>query len=91
MSMYMVFRIDREYDSVYGSHSETVSFRGIREGLSDLFTDPAKSDELVTRDGNIICAYTHRGDHAIQYLAVPMPTKEGTGPEFAVTLFESCH
>ena len=90
MSMYMIFRIDREYDSVYGGHSEAVSFRGIREGLSDLFTDPAKSDELVTRDGGGVGAYTERGGRARQGLAVPVPTKEGTGPEFAVTLFESC-
>ena len=91
MSMYMVFRIDREYDSVYGGHSEAVSFRGVREGLSDLFTDPVNRCEHVTRDSRVICANTRRGSHAIQYLAVPVPTKEGTGPEFAVTLFESCH
>lgn len=89
---YMIFRIDREYDKFYGSHLETVSFRGIRRGLSDLFTDPSKSDDLFTRKDGVVCACTHRGEyHSIRYMAVPMPTKEGTGPEFAINLLVSCH
>lgn len=92
MSMYMIFRVDREYDSTYGTHSEAVSFRGIREGLSDLFTDPAKSDELYTRKNGVICAITRRNEnHAIRYMAVPMPESVGTGPDFAIELFESYH
>ena len=91
MSMYMIFRIDREYDSVYGGHSEAVSFRGIREGLSDLFTDPAKSDDLIAREDGTIHAYLYRTNRKVEYIAVPMPEGEGTGPEFAVELFESCH
>lgn len=88
VALYMIFRLDREYDHTYQQTSETVSFRGIREGLSDLFTDPSRSDGLYTREDGAICAVTHRGeDHTIEYLAVPAPTKLGTGPEFAVTLF----
>ena len=89
--IYMIFRIDREYDPDYGSNAEIVSFRGIRHGLGDLFTNPAKSDDLIAREDGTIHAYLYRTNRKVEYIAVPMPEGEGTGPEFAVELFESCH
>lgn len=89
--MYMVFRIDREYDPDYDTHAEIVSFRGIRRGLGDLFTNPEKSDDLLTREDGTIHAYIYRTNRKVEYVAVPMPKDEGVGPEFAVELFESCH
>ena len=89
--MYMIFRIDREYDPDYDTNAEIVSFRGIRRGLGDLFTDPAKSDDLLTREDGTIHAYIYRTNRKVEYLAVPVPKGEGVGPEFAVELFESCH
>ena len=89
--MYMIFRIDREYDPDYGTNAEIVSFRGIRHGLGDLFTNPAKSDDLIAREDGTIHAYLYRTNRKVEYIAVPMPEGEGTGPEFAVELFESCH
>lgn len=89
--MYMVFRIDREYDPDYGTNAEIVTFRGVRSGLSDLFTDSSKSDDLLTREDGTIHAYIYRTNRKVEYVAVPMPKDEGVGPEFAVELFESCH
>lgn len=89
--MYMVFRIDREYDPDYDTHAEIVSFRGIRHGLGDLFTNPEKSDDLLTREDGTIHAYIYRTNRKVEYVAVPMPKDEGVGPEFAVELFEGCH
>lgn len=89
--MYMVFRIDREYDPDYGTNGEVVTFRGIRHGLGDLFTNPSKSDDLIAREDGSVHAYIYRTNRKVEYLAVPMPTKEGVGPEFAIELFESCH
>ena len=89
--MYMIFRIDREYDPDYGTNGEVVTFRGIRHGLSDLFTNPAKSDDLFVREDGSVHAYLYRTNRKVEYLAVPMPKDEGVGPEFAVELFESCH
>lgn len=89
--MYMIFRIDREYDPDYDTHAEIVSFRGIRRGLGDLFTNPEKSDDLLTRKDGSVHAYIYRTNRKVEYLAVPMPDGMGVGPEFAVELFESCH
>lgn len=89
--VYMIFRIDREYDDFYGSHSEIVSFRGIRRGLSDLFTDPSRSDELLTREDGSVHAYLRHSDREVEYVALQLPSEEGVGPEHAVQLFESCH
>ena len=89
--MYMIFRIDREYDPDYGTNAEIVSFRGIRHGLGDLFTNPAKSDDLIAREDGSVHAYLYKTNRKVEYLAVPMPKGEGVGPEFAVELFESCH
>lgn len=89
--MYMIFRIDREYDDFYGSHSEIVSFRGIRRGLSALFTDPSRSDELLTREDGSVHAYLRHSDREVEYVALQLPSEEGVGPEFAIQLFESCH
>ena len=89
--MYMIYRIDREYDPDYSTNAEIVSFRGIRRGLGDLFTNPAKSDDLIAREDGTIHAYLYRTNRKVEYIAVPMPEGEGTGPEFAVELFESCH
>lgn len=90
-NMYMVFRVDREYDPDYDTHAEIVTFRGIRRGLGDLFTNPSKSDDLIAREDGSVHAYIYRTNRKVEYLAVPMPTKEGVGPEFAIELFESCH
>lgn len=89
--VYMIFRIDKEYDDFYGSHSEIVSFRGIRRGLGDLFTDPSRSDELLTREDGSVHAYLRHSDREVEYVAVRLPLEEGVGPEFAIQLFESCH
>lgn len=89
--IYMIFRIDKEYDDFYGSHSEIVSFRGIRRGLGDLFTDPSRSDELLTREDGSVHAYLRHSDREVEYVAVRLPSEEGVGPEFAIQLFESCH
>lgn len=89
--MYMIFRVDREYDPDYDTNAEIVTFRGVRRGLSDLFVDPSKSDDLLTREDGTIHAYIYRTNRKVEYVAVPMPTKEGVGPEFAIELFESCH
>ena len=89
--MYMIFRTDREYDPDYDTNAEIVTFRGVRRGLSELFTNPSKSDDLLTREDGTIHAYLYHKDRKIEYIAVPMPTKEGVGPEFAIELFESCH
>ena len=89
--MYMIFRIDREYDPDYDTNAEIVSFRGIRCGLGDLFTDPAKSDDLIVREDGSVHAYLYKTNRKVEYLAVPMPDGMGVGPEFAVELFESCH
>ena len=89
--MYMIFRIDREYDPDYDTNGEVVTFRGIRRGLGDLFTNPSKSDDLIAREDGTIHAYIYRTNRRVQYVAVPMPKDEGVGPEFAVELFESCH
>ena len=89
--MYMIFRIDREYDPDYDTNAEIVSFRGIRRGLGDLFTDPAKSDDLIVREDGSVHAYLYKTNRKVEYLAVPMPDGIGVGPEFAVELFESCH
>lgn len=89
--MYMIFRIDREYDPDYGTNGEVVTFRGIRHGLSDLFTNPAKSDDLLTKEDGSVHAYLYRTNRKVEYVAVPMPKDEGVGPEFAIELFESCH
>lgn len=89
--MYMIFRVDREYDPDYGTNAEIVSFRGIRHGLGDLFTNPAKSDDLLVHEDGSVHAYLYRTNRKVEYIAVPMPEGEGTGPEFAVELFESCH
>ena len=89
--MYMIFRIDREYDPDYDTNAEIVSFRGIRRGLGDLFTDPAKSDDLIVREDGSVHAYLYKTNRKVEYLAVPMPDGMGVGPEFAVELFESCH
>ena len=89
--MYMIFRIDREYDPDYGTNGEVVTFRGIRHGLGDLFTNPAKSDDLLTKEDGSVHAYLYRTNRKVEYVAVPMPEGEGTGPEFAVEIFESCH
>lgn len=89
--MYMIFRVDREYDPDYDTNAEIVTFRGVRRGLGDLFTNPSKSDDLLTREDGTIHAYLYHTNRKIEYVAVPMPTKEGVGPEFAIELFESCH
>ena len=89
--MYMIFRVDREYDPDYGTNAEIVTFRGIRRGLSDLFVDPSKSDDLIAREDGSVHAYIYRTNRKVEYLAVPMPDGMGVGPEFAVELFESCH
>lgn len=89
--MYMIFRVDREYDPDYGTNAEIVTFRGIRRGLSDLFVDPSKSDDLIAREDGSVHAYIYRTNRKVEYLAVPMPKDEGVGPEFAVEIFESCH
>ena len=89
--MYMVFRVDREYDPDYDTHAEVVSFRGIRRGLGDLFTNPAKSDDLIVHEDGSVHAYIYRTNRKVEYLAVPMPDGMGVGPEFAIELFESCH
>ena len=89
--MYMIFRIDREYDPDYDTNAEIVSFRGIRRGLGDLFTDPAKSDDLIVREDGSVHAYLYKTNRKVEYLAVPMPDGMGVGPEFAGELFESCH
>ena len=89
--MYMVFRIDREYDPDYGTNGEVVTFRGIRRGLGDLFTDPAKSDDLFGREDGSVHACLYRKNRKVEYVAVKLPDEEGVGPEFAVELFESCH
>lgn len=90
-TMYMVFRVDREYDPDYDTNGEVVTFRGIRRGLGDLFTNPEKSDDLLTREDGSIHAYLYRRNRKVEYIAVPMPNGEGVGPEFAIELFESCH
>ena len=89
--MYMIFRIDREYDPDYDTNAEIVTFRGVRRGLSELFTNPSKSDDLLTREDGTIHAYIYRKDRKVEYIAVKLPDDEGVGPEFAVELFESCH
>ena len=89
--MYMIFRIDREYDPDYDTNGEVVTFRGVRRGLGDLFTNPSKSDDLIAREDGTIHAYIYRTNRKVEYVAVPMPKDEGVGPEFAVELFESCH
>lgn len=89
--MFMIFRVDREYDPDYDTHAEVVTFRGIRRGLGDLFTNPAKSDDLIVHEDGSIHAYIYRKNRKVEYIAVPMPDEEGTGPDFAVELFESCH
>ena len=91
MDMYMVFRIDREYDPDYDTNGEVVTFRGIRRGLGDLFTNPAKSDDLLTREDGSVHAYLYHKNRKVEYIAVKLPSEEGVGPEFAVELFESCH
>ena len=58
-TMYMVFRVDREYDPDYDTNAEIVSFRGIRRGLGDLFTNPAKSDDLIAREDGTIHVYLY--------------------------------
>ena len=90
-NMFMIFRVDREYDPDYDTHAEVVTFRGIRHGLSDLFTNPSKSDDLIAREDGSVHAYIYRTNRKVEYLAVPMPNGEGVGPEFAIELFESCH
>lgn len=90
-TMYMVFRVDREYDPDYGTNGEVVTFRGIRRGLGNLFTDSSKSDDLIAREDGTVHAYLYRTNRKVEYIAVPMPDEEGTGPDFAVELFESCH
>lgn len=90
-NMYMVFRVDREYDPDYDTHAEIVTFRGIRHGLSKLFTDPAKSDDLFTREDGSVHACLYQKDRKVEYIAVQLPSEEGTGPDFAIELFESCH
>lgn len=89
--MYMIFRVDREYDPDYDTHAEVVTFRGIRHGLSDLFTNPSKSDDLIAREDGSVHAYIYRTNRKVEYLAVPMPDGMGVGPDFAIELFESCH
>ena len=90
-TMYMVFRVDREYDPDYDTNGEVVTFRGIRRGLGDLFTNPAKSDDLLTREDGSVHAYLYHKNRQVEYIAVKLPSEEGVGPEFAVELFESCH
>lgn len=89
--MYMIFRVDREYDPDYGTNAEIVSFRGIRYGLGDLFTNPAKSDDLLMREDGSVHAYLYHKNRKVEYIAVKLPSEEGVGPEFAIELFESCH
>lgn len=89
--MYMIFRVDREYDPDYGTNAEIVSFRGIRHGLGDLFTNPAKSDDLLTREDGSVHAYLYHKNRKVEYIAVKLPSEEGVGPEFAIELFGSCH
>ena len=91
-NMFMIFRVDREYDPDYGTNGEVVTFRGIRRGLGNLFTDSSKSDDLIAREEDgTVHAYLYRTNRKVEYIAVPMPDEEGTGPDFAVELFESCH
>ena len=89
--MYMIFRVDRDYDPDYDTNGEVVTFRGIRRGLGDLFTNPAKSDDLLTREDGSVHAYLYHKNRKVEYIAVKLPSEEGVGPEFAVELFESCH
>ena len=89
--MYMVFRVDREYDPDYDTNGEVVTFRGIRRGLGDLFTNPAKSDDLFVREDGSVHACLYHKNRKVEYIAVKLPSEEGVGPEFAVELFESCH
>ena len=90
-NMFMIFRVDREYDPDYGTNGEVVTFRGIRRGLGNLFTDSSKSDDLIAREDGTVHAYLYRTNRKVEYIAVPVPKDEGVGPEFAVELFESCH
>ena len=90
-NMFMIFRVDREYDPDYGTNGEVVTFRGIRRGLGNLFTDSSKSDDLIAREDGTVHAYLYRTNRKVEYIAVPVPEGEGVGPEFAVELFESCH
>ena len=90
-NMFMIFRVDREYDPDYGTNGEVVTFRGIRRGLGNLFTDSSKSDDLIAREDGTVHAYLYRTNRKVEYIAVPMPDEEGTGPDYAVELFESCH
>ena len=90
-NMFMIFRVDREYDPDYGTNGEVVTFRGIRRGLGNLFTDSSKSDDLIAREDGTVHAYLYRTNRKVEYIAVPVPKGEGVGPEFAVELFESCH
>lgn len=89
--MYMVFRIDREYDPDYDTHAEIVSFRGVRHGLSKLFTDPSQSGDLFVREDGSVHACLYHMNRKIEYVAVKLPSEEGLGPDFAIELFESCH
>ena len=89
--MYMVFRIDREYDPDYDTHAEVVSFRGIRRGLSKLFTDPSQSGDLFVREDGSVHACLYHMNRKMEYVAVKLPSEEGVGPDFAIELFESCH
>ena len=89
--MYMIFRVDREYDPDYDTNGEVVTFRGIRRGLGNLFTNPAKSDDLLTREDGSVHAYLYHKNRKVEYIAVKLPSEEGVGPEFAVELFEGCH
>ena len=90
--MYMIFRVDREYDPDYDTNGEVVTFRGIRRGLGDLFTNPAKSSDLLTREEDgTVHAYLYHKNRKVEYIAVKLPSEEGVGPEFAVELFEGCH
>lgn len=89
--MYMVFRIDREYDPDYDTHAEVVSFRGIRRGLSKLFTDPSQSGDLFVREDGSVHACLYHMNRKMEYVAVKLPSEEGVGPDFAIELFGSCH
>lgn len=89
--MYMIFRVDREYDPDYGTNAEIVSFRGIRHGLGDLFTNPAKSDDLLTREDGSVHAYLYHKNRKVEYIAVKLPSEEGVALNFAIELFGSCH
>lgn len=89
--MYMIFRIDREYDPDYDTHAEIVSFRGVRHGLSKLFTDPSQSGDLFVREDGSVHACLYHMNRKIEYVAVKLPSEEGLGPDFAIELFESYH